>query len=122
MADFPTLSKQLDASAFKMSYENPSTKEGETDGGYVITRARHTRRPRRIFTIRFVDITETDRLALEAFWDARRGGSEAFNWTNPVTSDVFNVRFDSQNSIEFNRVGYGTNHRYDTNEIVLKEV
>lgn len=122
MADFPTLSKGFDATAFKISYENPAVPEGETEGGYVITRARHTRRPRRFFTIRYLDITEADRLALEAFWDARRGGSEAFNWTNPVTSETFNVRFDSQAALEFNRVGYGTNHRYDTTEIQLKEI
>lgn len=122
MADFPTLSKGFDATAFKMSYENPAVQEGETEGGYVITRARHTRRPRRYFTIRFLDITEADRLLLEDFWDDHRGGSVGFNWTNPITAAVFNVRFDSGASLEFSRTGYGTNHRYDTSEITLKEI
>ncbi|MCR9222928.1 MAG: hypothetical protein NXH70_02565 [Hyphomonas sp.] len=122
MADFPILSKDPDGSSFKQNSENPVVVGGEMEGGYVYTRPRHTRRPRRTFEFKFVDISEIERVSLEDFWDNHFGGSVAFNWTHPITSVVYNVRFDPQMELEFPRSGYGTNHRWDTGIITLKEV
>lgn len=122
MANFPILSKDFDATSFKESSENPSVAGGETEGGYDYTRARFTRRPRRSFSFKFVDISEAERLTLQTFWDDHYGGSNAFNWVHPVTGQTYNVRFDRQMTLDFSRTGFGTNHRYDTNEITLKEV
>jgi phage-related protein len=122
MADFPILSNDFDAASFTEASENPSVAGGDTEGGYEISRARHTRRPRRTWTFRFGDITEAERVILQNFWDARFGGAGAFNWTHPITAVVYNVRFEKQSTLEFSRTGYGTNHRWDTGTITLKEV
>lgn len=122
MADFPTLSIGFDASSFSQDRENPVVSGGEMEGGYVITRPRHTRRPRYTFRFKFTDISEADRIELDQFWDDHKGGSLAFNWTHPTTETVYNVRFDEKMKLKFNRTGYGTNHRWDTDEIVLVEV
>jgi phage-related protein len=122
MADFPILTNNFDAGSFKESSENPAVAGGDTEGGYDISRARHTRRPRRTFTFQFADISEAERVILQNFWDARLGGSGAFNWTHPITAVVYNVRFDRQMTMDFSRSGYGFNHRWDSSTITLKEV
>lgn len=122
MADYPTLAIDFDASTFKEVSENPVIKGGDTEGGYTVTRPRFTRRPRRMFSFQHVDISEANRVTLQNFWDGHFGGSLAFNWTHPVTSVVYNVRFAPDMTLDFDRAGYGTNHRWNTNTIVLKEV
>jgi phage-related protein len=122
MADFPIISKDFDASSYKESSENPAVASGDTEGGYVYTRPRHTRRPRKTFQFKFVDISETERETIQDFWDARRGGSGAFNWTHPITAVIYNVRFDPETELEFERSGYANNHRWDSSTIILKEV
>lgn len=122
MPAYPTLSYDFDATSFKESSENPVIPPSSTEGGYTITRPRFTRRPRRTFMFRHLGISEADRLTLQNFWDDHYGGSLAFNWTHPVTSVVYNVRFDPQMTMDFDRIGFGTNHRYDTGTITLKEV
>jgi len=122
MANFPILSKDFDASSFKERSENPVVASGDTEGGYVYTRPRHTRRPRKSFEFKFVDISEAERTDLTDFWDDRRGGSGAFNWTHPITATVYNVRFDPEMVLEFERSGYANNHRWDSSTIILKEV
>jgi len=122
MANFPTLSKDFDATDFIEEIENPNYDAPEMEGGYVYSRPRFTRKPRRKFTIKFIDISQTDKEALETFWNNQKGGSLAFNFTHPVTGETINCRFASKATIEFKRTGYGTNHRYDTGNIELNEV
>tara|TARA_R100001086_G_scaffold249921_1_gene191836 strand:- start:1295 stop:1663 length:369 start_codon:yes stop_codon:yes gene_type:complete len=122
MADFPILSKDFDATSFSEKSENPVVTGGETEGGYQYTRPRFTRRPRKTFTFAYSDISEAERLILQNFWDARLGGSGAFNWVHPVTGVTHNVRFGDQMELTFTRIGFGTNHRWDSSEIILKEV
>lgn len=122
MADYPTLSRDFDSTSFQEESENTVIQPSNTEGGYTLTRPKHTRRPRRTFMFKHVDLTEAERVTLQNFWDTHKGGSLAFNWTHPVTLVVYNVRFDSQMRIRFSRTGYGTNHRYDTDTITLKEV
>ncbi len=122
MSNFPTLSIGLDASTFQETSENTAVSGGDTEGGYVYTRARHTRRPRRSFMFSFTDISDNDKSTLQTFWDDRQGGSGAFNWTHPVSSTVYNVRFDIEMELEFERAGYGNNHRWNSSTITLKEV
>jgi phage-related protein len=122
VANYPTLSKDFDATSFEESSENTVIQPANTEGGYTLTRPKFTRRPRRTFMFKHVDLTETERVSLQNFWDTHKGGSLAFNWTHPVTATVYNVRFDPQMVMKFSRTGYGTNHRYDTDTITLKEV
>ena len=122
MANYPTLSSTLDASPFKESSENPAVAGGETEGGYDHTRARFTRRPRRTFMFVHKDLSEAERVTLQTFWDDQQGASVAFNWTHPITAITYNVRFARDMTMDFNRTGYGTNHRWDSSTITLKEV
>lgn len=122
MVDFPTLSKQIDANSLTIESENPVNSSEDTDGGYEYTRPKFTRRPRRTFTFVYRDITAVDRATLQTFWDDNFGGSVAFNWTNPVDSVVYNVRFTKDMKLKFARDGYGAVHKFNTDPISLKEV
>lgn len=123
MADFPTLSIDFDASSFEVEIDNPSVEPEKTDGGYLITRPRYTRTPPKTYKFKYVNISHADRLLLETFWNTTvKGSSVAFNWTEPTTSAVKNVRFGPGTKLTFNRIGFGTNHRYETGEIRLVEV
>lgn len=122
MANYPTLSIGYDASSFAHASENPAH-GSDTEGGYQVTRPRFTRTPRKTFRFTHVDITEADRVTLETFWNVRKGSSESFTWTHPVTGASYTVRFAlDMKTLEFTRTGYGTNHRWDSSEIILTEV
>jgi phage-related protein len=121
MVDYPSV--RWDASTFSEEQEDPAVKEGEMDGGYVVSRPRFTRTPRRMFSFKHVDISDADKQTLANFWAARRGSAGAFNWVHPISGVTINVRFSSDmGKMRFNRAGYGTNHRWDSEEIILKEV
>ena len=121
MADYPILSKDIDASSFEEESENPVVST-EAEGGYTITRPKFTRAPRRTFTFKHVDISNADKESLRQFWDDRKGGSGAFNWTHPISGLAINVRFSPEMKLKFERSGYGTNHRWDSSDIELREV
>jgi len=123
MANYPVLSLQLDAISLKQESLNTALPAKNTDGGYTITRAKNTRRPRRLFSFKHKNISPADKTLLEDHWNAMMGSSQAFNWTNPDTSEIINVRFDSgMDKITFERQGYGSNSRWNTGTITLKEV
>jgi len=92
MADYPMLSQNPDAEGYKEEPAMDPTLRSETESGKVITRARFTRVPKR-FTFRYAQLPNADKEILDAFEKARGYGSESFNWTNPVNSTVYEVRF-----------------------------
>lgn len=121
--DFPTLSKKPDGESFKLKVPNPAKEPEDTDGGYSITRPKYTRKPPLTFTFAFKDISQADRDTLLTFWrEIVKGSSVAFNFRDPTNGVLHNVRFGKGYELEFKRVGFGSNHRYDTNDIVLTEV
>lgn len=121
--DFPTLSQKPDGETFKVSIENPAIEPQNTDGGYLITRPKYTRAPPRTFMFQFSDISQDDRTTLDTFFSTQaKGSSVAFDWADPTSGTVYNVRFSKGFILEFDRTGYGSNHRYDTNMISLTEV
>lgn len=115
---FPTLSKEQDERYFSVSHEDPSLKS-DIEGGYVVTRSRFTRTPRRTFSTGFTDISEADKTALEAYWDSKKGGSGIVSWTHPVTDVVIQTRFVSE--LDFKYTGIGGFHRW-TVQFKLQEV
>lgn len=118
MTDFPNLSKGQDAKYYSEKLSDVARK-AETEGGYEITRPRFKRRPRKIFSTGFTNISNDDKLILENFWNQVYGGSSAFNWTNPINQTVILVRFDEE--LDFKYAGIGGIHRWDVS-IKLKEV
>lgn len=124
MADleFPTLSIGPDGESYKVSIPNAAKEPNDTDGGYMFTRPKFTRRAARTFSFSFKDLSQADVDTLEAFWFQTKGSAVAFNWRHPIKGTLHNVRFGKGMTLEFSRVGIGFNHRYDTNEIQLTEV
>jgi len=123
MAEFPTLSIGFDSTSYKVSRANPAYEGEDTDGGYVVgSRPRYTRSPPRTFTFKFVNVSHADRVTLEAFWETVKGSSVIFQWRDPTTAVLHDVRFTKGMMLEFERTGYGTNHRYDTGTVSMTEV
>lgn len=121
MANFPTLSIGQDSRYFKeRSAENPVVSK-KMEGGYITTRPRHTRRPRRAFTTGFSFLTNADKALLQAFWNDMHGGANAFYWTHPATQEAIYCRFADDEQLEFRYAGAGGNFRWEI-ELKLVEV
>ncbi len=115
MAAFPTLSSifgfKPDSKDFVESLENTALRT-ELEGGYIATRPKHTRAPRRMFKIVYRYLDNTDKGLLETHWNTQRGGSLAFDWVHPQTGTTFTVRYKSD-KLEFRYVGKNTTNRWD---------
>lgn len=116
---FPTLTKIPDSKKFSEHQEDATIRQ-KMEGGYVYTRPKFTRAPRRTFRIGFTEIPQADKEVLDQFWRDVRGGADIFKWTHPITAEVIRVRFMSK--IEWAYVGYGTNYRWNADGIELEEV
>lgn len=96
---FPTLTGAFgyapDSSTWNEVDEDPALKQ-EMEGGYMISRRKHTRTPRPTFTFSYTNLNDADKIAIQNFWkNTVFGGSVIFDWTNPRTSVVYAVRFKS---------------------------
>jgi hypothetical protein len=116
--DTMPLEDRQDAKYFSVKLEDPSIK-AEMEGGYVVSRPRHTRTPRRTWTTGFTDLSNAERLTLESFWNTQRGGSEIFLWKNKVDNVYYQVRFTKP--MEFKYAGFGTTYRWDCPNIELEQ-
>lgn len=108
---FPTLAKGQDSKYYKVTQENTAMST-KMDGGYVVSRAKHTRKPRKAFVSGFTSILNVDKTKLQDFWETVRGGSVIFDWTDPASKVVFQVRFVGE-SLEFSYVGKGATQLWD---------
>jgi hypothetical protein len=109
---YPTLpSGSLpDSKQFGIQLEDPAMRT-EMEGGYVITRPKHTRAPRRTWPIAYQMLTDADRTTLGNFWNTTKGGSLTFDWTNPADGAIYTVRF--KDPLQFKYVGIGSSKRWD---------
>jgi hypothetical protein len=121
MADFPpnTMTAKEDSKYRSERQADPAIRK-EVEGGYVLTRPRYTRAPRKTFTTGFTHISETDKAALQTFYSSKKGGSDSFTWADPVTGTVYSVRFVGQP--EFTYVGRGPTFLWDVTNIQLEQV
>jgi hypothetical protein len=101
---FPTLSTGQNSALYGVELEDQSMKT-PTDGGYVISRPKHTRKPRRSFKTGFTKLRVEDRELLEDFYESVRGGSVIFDWTDPSTKKVHQVRFEGTLSFKYSGAG-----------------
>jgi phage-related protein len=118
MADFPTFGNKEDSSKFGLDLENVGIRS-EMEGGYVLTRPRHTRRPRRTWSTGFTDLSEAQKTTFETFFN-EHGTFKVFTYTVKTSNEVVQVRFASVPSFDYK--GYGTNYRWDIGSIKLEEV
>ena len=58
--------------------------------------------PLHIFEVKMLAQTDTERGALEDFFEARKGRFETFTFTDPVDSTVYTVRFD-EDKLDFKK-------------------
>ncbi|CAG9228893.1 hypothetical protein [Burkholderia vietnamiensis] len=111
---------QQDSSKFQQKKENPAL-ASKMDGGYVVTRPRHTRPPRRTFTTGFTSVDEATKEAFDAFFDSVHGGSVIFIFIHPTTKEQVPVRFTTDTELNWKYSGAGTNFRWDV-DFKLEEV
>lgn len=100
------LGDQIDSSKFQQERENPAL-ASKMDGGYVVTRPRHTRRPRRTFTAGFTDMPQAQKDQFDAFFDSVHGGSDLFYFIHPVNQEQIVVRFTTDTTLPWTYTGAG---------------
>jgi hypothetical protein len=109
---FPAdLAPEQDSKYYGVDHEDVALRT-KVDGGYVVSRAKHTRRPRRTFSTGFTSIGEAQRQTLVDFYEAVKGGSVIFDWTDPITGDTIAVRF-AEGGLPFKYVGMGPTKLWD---------
>lgn len=117
MTAFPLPTKQ-DASKYGFEQEDVGIRS-EMEGGYVLTRPRHTRTPRRTWKTGFTNLSDADKVTFENFV-ASVGTYNAFDYNLPVSGTLVNVRLKAIPKYEY--AGFGTNMRWNINDIMLEEV
>jgi phage-related protein len=115
----PLLAGKEDSAECQVEVEDVAVRS-ETDGGYVYTRARHTRTPRKTWTTGFTNISHAQKTELEQFYQTQRGGSDSFTYTPPTEGVEKIVRF--KGPLKFQYTGAGTYFRWDVKNIDLEEV
>lgn len=118
LPNFPTLTHKPDSNKYRMVKEDPTIRN-EMEGGYVTSRPRFTRKPRRTFTIGYTDLPLTEYTKLDNFWDTVKGGSRKFRWLNQLTGETITVRFEEY--WESKLVKHGVYTAYNVDNIVLVE-
>lgn len=88
MAVFPSLSK-LPTQSYTETFTKPSIRT-PFDGNYEQTRPKFTRSTK-TFDVNFKFLTPTDKSTLQTFFNTYNG--ESFDWTNPLDSVTYLVRF-----------------------------
>jgi hypothetical protein len=96
----------LDSSKFQQEKENPAM-ASKMDGGYVVTRPKHTRRPRRTFTAGYTDMPDAQRATVDAFFDSMHGGSNLFYFVHPVSRESILVRYTTDTTLPWTYTGAG---------------
>lgn len=107
---FPTMTKEQDSKFYQKELENVAMTT-PMDGGYVVSRAKHTRKPRRTYKTGYSGILNADRQKLEDFWDLVKGGSVIFDWKDPISLATIQVRFSEK--LSFKYVGIGVSQLWD---------
>lgn len=106
-----TMSQGQDSAQYSVETEDPSTKS-PLEGGYVSSRAKHTRTPRKTFTSGFTMLKNADRAILDTFYGTTvKGGSVIFDWTDPASTVVYQVRFTDK--LKYKYTGIGASQRWD---------
>lgn len=108
---FPTLSTGSDSALYALELEDVALKT-KIDGGYVVSRAKHTRKPRKTFTTGYTDLKPADKTLIQDFYEnVAKGGSVVFDWTDPASSTVYQVRF-VDGPLQWKYTGIGPTQRW----------
>lgn len=132
MSVFPTFSngQKPDQTTWEEEREDPSD-SSPIEGGYVVTRAKFTRLPRKTWRFEYKNVANVDKLAFDAFLDSVLVGSDAFTWNHPFTGSSYTVRFITTTNGRPPIVKYShyhvnadssVDHRWEITGIELQEV
>ena len=98
MATFPTIYRRGTeihnpvVGTFENTMAHDPAIRSQSEGGYVTSRARFTRIPRK-WPVNYTWLTKANKDMIKDFEDARVGGSDSFTWTNPEDDTAYTVRF-----------------------------
>lgn len=106
---FPTMDKEQDSKFYEVAQEDKALKT-TMDGGYVVSRAKHTRKPRKTFKTGYTGISNADRKRLMDFFD-QVDCSVIFDWPDPVEKVVYQVRMNG--ALSFKYTGMGVTQIWD---------
>ena len=116
MAAYPSILIAL--SGFQELSRDYQTIRTPSEQGYVQTRAKSTTAPRGFrFMHQLASAAEV--ATFNTFWDARKGGAEAFDFTDPRTGAVISCRFVGERPPYTPRSPAGT--YFDIGPVTLKE-
>lgn len=115
---YPDLSEKPDQKTYSVDREDPAMRN-EMEGGYVTSRPRFLRKPRKTFKFGYRSLPDADYLKLEELWDAVRGGSKIFQYKDWHDGKTYDVRFKSRFQAKF--VGAGGTRWWDVTGIELEE-
>lgn len=120
MADFPPPGFKKEHSKFYNMEPIPNVLEQQMEGGYKQTRARTTRRARRLFTTGWELLYQEEKKRLEDFMFSVGVTALSFTWVDPTDNDLVIVRF--QERIKFDYEGLGPTGLWKAENIKLLEV
>lgn len=115
---FPAALAQLQDSKYFGITPEDKTIKGESEGGYVHTRPRHTRKPRLTFKTGFTEISQQQKDQLLAFYE-QVGGYTKFLYIDPTSSLTYTVRFSKP--LSFKYAGIGPTRLWNVADIELTE-
>lgn len=116
------LIERHDSAKFKETHLEDPAQDFQTEGGWSMTRPRYTRRPPRVFTLGFTDLSQTEKEEIEALYNATRGSSDYItDWQHPTTGLFLDVRFKKGSTPQYSYRGYGGNHRWDVTSVEIEE-
>jgi len=106
MATFPTLTRRGTelhnpvVGDFEDNMAHDPTIRSLSEGGYVTSRARFTRIPRK-WTLKYNWMSQANKDTVKAFEEGNAntvpvgvaGGSDSFDWLNPEDGETYDVRF-----------------------------
>lgn len=102
---FPEVPAGTDSSKYRVELEDVALKT-DLEGGYVASRPRHTRTPRRTFTSGYTKIPDAEKQQIEAFYNQVHGGSLIFDWKNPEDQVIYQVRFADRIEFQYEGIGF----------------
>lgn len=93
MPTFPTLSTYPVDNNFNETLAYDPSIQSQSEDGTIISRARFTTTKKQWGDITYNNLTEADKLLLDAFQTTVMVGANTFTWTNPRDDLEYTVRF-----------------------------
>ncbi|MDX5412903.1 MAG: hypothetical protein LPK02_07630 [Rhodobacterales bacterium] len=114
---------RLDSAKFSETHLEDPALDFQTEGGWLMTRARYTRRPPVTYSLGFTDLSNAEKEQIEALYEATRGSSDYItDWIHPISGLPIDVRFKKGSVPQYKYRGFGGNHRWDVTSIEIEEV